>query len=164
MARKLDLILKLDVPVIVQIAHRQMDAQDVMSLAPGAIIELPKEAEEELDILVSNKIIGAGRAVKVGENFGIRVTYIGDLEQRINALGGGQADGAGDGAAGDDGEMTAEEAALVDALVGGGDVVDGQSPGGDGSDGASSDADADADAIDEILADQGADARPGEGG
>ncbi len=80
-------VLKLQVPLIVQIAERTMAFEDVMNLAPGAIIELPKHADEELAILVNNKTIGTGLAVKVGENFGVRVTYIGDLRQRIAALG-----------------------------------------------------------------------------
>ncbi len=80
-------VLKLQVPLIVQIAERMMPFEDVMNLAPGAIIELPKKADEELAILVNNKAIGTGLAVKVGENFGVRVTYIGDLRQRIAALG-----------------------------------------------------------------------------
>jgi len=85
-------ILKLEVPIIVQIASREMSVSEVMALTPGAIIELPKFADEELEILVSNKQIGLGRAVKVGENFGIRVTYIGDIRQRIAAMGARNAD------------------------------------------------------------------------
>jgi flagellar motor switch protein FliN/FliY len=84
-------ILKIEVPLIVQIADRDMPVADVMSLAPGAIIELPKLADEELEIVVSNKRVGLGRAVKVGENFGIRVTYVGDVRERIEALAGNDA-------------------------------------------------------------------------
>ncbi|MFU8830369.1 MAG: FliM/FliN family flagellar motor switch protein, partial [Phycisphaerales bacterium] len=60
---------------------------DVLELTPGTIIELPKTADEELEILVNNKVIGSGSAVKVGENFGIRVRYIGNLADRIAAMG-----------------------------------------------------------------------------
>ena len=81
-------ILKIEVPVMVQIASRSMTVDEVVNLTPGAIIELPKFSNDELDIMVSNKQIGLGRAVKVGENFGIRVTYIGDVRTRIAALGG----------------------------------------------------------------------------
>jgi flagellar motor switch protein FliN/FliY len=80
-------ILKLEVPLIVQIADRMMAVGDVMSLTPGAIIELPKNADSELEVLVNNKQVGIGKAVKVGENFGIRVTSVGDLVERIEALG-----------------------------------------------------------------------------
>ena len=81
-------ILQLEVPIIVQIAERDMTVQEVTSLVPGAIIELPKLSDEELDLMVNNVGIGAGTAVKVGENYGIKVTFIGDLKKRIAALGG----------------------------------------------------------------------------
>lgn len=86
MPADLQSILRIEVPVIVQIASREMPVDEVVNLAPGAIIELPKLADEELDILVGTKHIGVGRAVKVGENFGIRVTFIGDVRTRIAAL------------------------------------------------------------------------------
>ena len=76
-------ILSLEVPVIVQIGERTMPVEEVMSVAPGAIIELPKSADEELEILVNNKAIGTGAAVKVGENYGVRVSFIGDINESI---------------------------------------------------------------------------------
>jgi flagellar motor switch protein FliN len=82
-------ILRLEVPVIVRLGQRTMTMNEVLSLVPGAIIEIPKSAEEELDLLVNNKQIGVGTAVKVVENFGIRISYIGDLKERIEALGAG---------------------------------------------------------------------------
>ncbi len=87
MSTRVDSILSLEVPLIVQIAERTMPVEEVMALAPGTIIELPKSADDDLEILVNNKPIGTGTAVKVGENFGIRVAYIGDLKQRIRAMG-----------------------------------------------------------------------------
>ncbi len=73
----LNRILKLRVPVIVGLGVRSMALGEVVSLVPGSIIELPKNAEDELDLLVNNKAIGAGTAVKVAENFGLRITRIG---------------------------------------------------------------------------------------
>lgn len=88
MATDLKAILRLEVPVIVQIASRMMKVGEVAKLTPGAIIELPKLADEELDVLVSNRRIGTGNAVKVGENFGIRITSVGNQKDRIRALAG----------------------------------------------------------------------------
>jgi flagellar motor switch protein FliN/FliY len=87
-------ILTLEVPVIVQIAERMMPVEEVMSMAPGAIIEVTKPANSDLEILVNNKVIGTGTAVKVGENFGVRVSYIGDLTHRLSAMSGGAEPGA----------------------------------------------------------------------
>jgi flagellar motor switch protein FliN len=79
-------VLRLEVPVIVRLGERSMDLGEVLALVPGAIIELPKNVDAELDLLVNNKQVGTGVAVKVGENFGIRITYIGDVRERIEAL------------------------------------------------------------------------------
>jgi flagellar motor switch protein FliN/FliY len=87
MPTDLKTILKLRVPVIVQVGQRSMPLDDILALGPGAIVELTKSAEEELDLLVNNKQIGRGTAVKVGENFGIRITKIGTPRQRVEALG-----------------------------------------------------------------------------
>ncbi len=86
MASDLQSILNLEVPIIVEIGSRQMPLEAVLALAPGAIIELTKCMDDELEIKVNNKPIGLGFAVKVGENFGLRITYVGDIEARINAL------------------------------------------------------------------------------
>ncbi|MDX9911582.1 MAG: FliM/FliN family flagellar motor switch protein [Phycisphaerales bacterium] len=98
---------KLDVPFKVRLAERRMSLREVLALCPGAIIELPKKADEELDVLINNKHVGFGLAVKIGENFGVRITYIGDINARVAALGkDGKAEGEG---------PTAEE--LAEALL-----------------------------------------------
>jgi flagellar motor switch protein FliN/FliY len=86
MPADIEALKKLEVPVIVLLGRRQLPVKDVVSLVPGAIIELPKSAEDELELLCNNKVIGTGRAVKVGENFGLRLSYVGDLRRRLEAL------------------------------------------------------------------------------
>jgi flagellar motor switch protein FliN/FliY len=81
-------LLRLEVPVIVRLGERSMTMTEVLGLVPGSIIELHKNSEDELDLLINNKQIGTGAAVKVVENFGIRINYIGDMKARIAAMGG----------------------------------------------------------------------------
>lgn len=80
-------ILQLNVPVIVRIGHRRMPVGEVLNLSPGSIIELTKNFDEPLDLMVNNRQIGQGTAVKVGEYFGLKVSAVGDAEDRIRALG-----------------------------------------------------------------------------
>ena len=80
-------LLAIEVPVIVQLGMRRLTVGEVMRLAVGAIIEFGKSAEEELDLLANNKPIGKGYAVKVGENFGIKVTTISPVRETIKKLG-----------------------------------------------------------------------------
>jgi flagellar motor switch protein FliN len=80
-------ILRLQVPVIVRLAERKLSMAEVMRLGIGAIIEFSKSNDEPLELLVNNKQIGVGEAVKVGENFGLRITQVGDVRQVIRSLG-----------------------------------------------------------------------------
>ena len=87
MATDIATILKLTVPLIVLVGQRQTPLNDILALGPGAILELNRSSEDDLDLLVNNKTIGKGTVVKVGENFGIRITRIDSKEQRIEAMG-----------------------------------------------------------------------------
>ncbi len=89
MSAKLEAILKLEVPVLVRLGQKTLKLKEITDLAPGQIIELNKPADDELDLMVNNIPIGQGVAMKVGENFGISISFIGDVKSRIEALGGG---------------------------------------------------------------------------
>lgn len=106
MASNLDAVLKLEAPIIVEIGRRQLPLRRVLGLTPGAILELPKPVDEELELKVNNKTIGAGTAVKVGENFGLKITFIGDVRSRIEALGGAD---AAQGASNNDNEQSSDQ-------------------------------------------------------
>lgn len=86
MPTDLHTILKLSVPLIVQIGQRTMRMSEVVSLGPGAILELSKSVDEDLELLVNNKPVARGSAVKVGENFGVRISAVGSAQDRVNAM------------------------------------------------------------------------------
>jgi flagellar motor switch protein FliN len=86
-------VLKIEVPVVVRLAESSMSLAQVVRWVPGSIVELSKSAEAELDLMCNDKQIGNGSAVKVGENFGIRLSFIGTVADRIAAMQ-GQADAA----------------------------------------------------------------------
>ncbi|HEX8325859.1 MAG TPA: FliM/FliN family flagellar motor C-terminal domain-containing protein [Tepidisphaeraceae bacterium] len=80
-------ILKLQVPVIVKLAEKKFSMSEVLRMQVGAILEFNKPADGPLELLINNKPIAIGDAVKVGENFGIRLKHIGDAKQIIASLG-----------------------------------------------------------------------------
>ena len=65
MRANVESILKLEVPLIVQIAQRSMPVKEVLSVVPGSIIELPKPADADLEILVNNKQIGTVAVLRI---------------------------------------------------------------------------------------------------
>ena len=88
MSPSLERILQITVPVHVNIAERTMDVASIMELNVGSILEFTKAADSDLQLVVVNECIGCGQAVKVGENFGLQITAIGSMTERIRALGG----------------------------------------------------------------------------
>ncbi|MCC7293016.1 MAG: FliM/FliN family flagellar motor switch protein [Phycisphaerales bacterium] len=69
-------ILHLSVPLVVRVAQRQMKLRQVLEISTGSILEFDTPAESELDLLVNNCPVAKGLAVKVGENFGLRLTRL----------------------------------------------------------------------------------------
>ncbi len=108
-------ILRLEVPIVVQLGARTMRVSEVVKIFPGYIIELSKSSEAELDILVNNELVGTGTAVKVGENFGVRISFLGDAKARIAAM--GMQSSASSSGGGRSTEMSPEQ--LAEALLAG---------------------------------------------
>jgi flagellar motor switch protein FliN/FliY len=88
MATDVDTILKLKVPLIVTVGAQRLALDTVLSFGPGSIVELNKSADEPLEILINNKQVGTGEAIKVGENFGVRINEMLPAEERVAAMGG----------------------------------------------------------------------------
>ena len=88
MPTDLKTILKLKVPLIVTVGARRVSVETVLGLGPGSIIELDKSSDDALEVLINNKQVGTGEAVKVYENFGVRITEIKPPEERVQALAG----------------------------------------------------------------------------
>ncbi|MBL4591794.1 MAG: FliM/FliN family flagellar motor switch protein [Phycisphaerales bacterium] len=109
MKTELASILALEVPLVVVLGERTISIQEVLKWVPGSIFELPNSAEEDLEIRINQRPVGLGSAIKIGENFGIRVTHVGDPKQRILAMGPESASDSGS----DDGEMSPEDIAAA---------------------------------------------------
>jgi len=78
----------LDVPLelSVELGRSRMTIQDLLGLAPGAVVELDKIAGEPLDILVNDRLVARGEAVVVNDKFGIRITDIVSAAERLARL------------------------------------------------------------------------------
>ncbi len=81
-------ILGLVVPVSVVVAEQALPIEAILQITVGTILEFDVSFGAELSLVVGDRAIGRGNAVKVGENFGLRLTHIGTLGQRIGALAG----------------------------------------------------------------------------
>lgn len=67
-------LLKIRVPISVQLASRKETVREVIGLAPGSIIKFEKNCDELLQMIVGEQPVAEGEAVKIGDKFGFRVT------------------------------------------------------------------------------------------
>lgn len=87
-ARDIRRILKLSVPVTVVLAERDMTIEAILQLTVGSIVEFDVAFDAELILHVAGRPVGSGQAVKSGENFGLRISTVGSVRERIDALAG----------------------------------------------------------------------------
>ena len=66
----------LDVPITitVQLANRMMKVRDILQLQASSIVDLPKSAGENVDILMNDRMIAFGEVMELEGSIGIRLT------------------------------------------------------------------------------------------
>ncbi|MDO9593024.1 MAG: flagellar motor switch protein FliN [Erysipelotrichaceae bacterium] len=82
-ASNIDLIMDVSLEVSVVLGKTKKTIQEILSLSRGSIVELNKFAEEPLQVYVNDKLIAKGEVVVINENFGIRITNILDVQNRV---------------------------------------------------------------------------------
>ena len=80
-------ILGLSVPVAVVLAERGLPIESILQITVGTILEFDVSFGAELSLVVGDRSIGSGNAVKIGEHFGLRIASIETVQQRIDAMG-----------------------------------------------------------------------------
>ena len=79
-------LLRVRVPVRVNLAAKKESVRSIVELGAGAIIRFNKPCEETLELEVGGHPIARGEAVKVGDMFGLRITSMILPEERFTPL------------------------------------------------------------------------------
>ncbi len=85
--RNLEHLLDVRIPLQIRLGSTRMKLEDVLRIAPGAILELDRTEEEPLEVLANGRIIARGQVVVVDERFGLKITEIGTSSERLRAAG-----------------------------------------------------------------------------
>jgi flagellar motor switch protein FliN/FliY len=72
----LKLVMDVELNVLLRFGQREMPLRDVLDLASGSIIELDRQVDDPVELLLDGKVIARGEAVIVDGNYGLRVTEI----------------------------------------------------------------------------------------
>lgn len=80
-------ILNVELPVIVVLAEKELRVRDLVKLSAGSVLEFEKTVEDFHEVLLANKRIARGEAIKVGEQFGVQIREILPVRERIKRMG-----------------------------------------------------------------------------
>jgi flagellar motor switch/type III secretory pathway protein FliN len=86
-------LLRVSVPVTVTLASSRRSVDEILELAPGAIIQFDKSCDDNLTLEIGQHAIAEGEAVKVGDKFGLWITAMTTPSERfwaVNGKNGGQ--------------------------------------------------------------------------
>ena len=77
----LDLVMDVELNVTLRFGQRLLTLREVLDLTSGSVIELDRQVEEPVELLLEGKVIARGEAVVIDGNYGLRVT---DVPQPIS--------------------------------------------------------------------------------
>ncbi|MBO9576000.1 MAG: flagellar motor switch protein FliN [Sphingobium sp.] len=83
LAGNLRMLADIPVRMSVEVGSTQLRLSDVMSLGEGSVVELDRQADELLDIMVNGTLVARGEIVTVNGRYGIRVVEIASTEARL---------------------------------------------------------------------------------
>ncbi len=83
---KLNFLQDLHLNVFIELGRTQMQIKEILELERGYVIELDKLASEPVDIFVNNKKIAEGEVVVIDKHFGIRITSLNEVNNRIKGI------------------------------------------------------------------------------
>lgn len=72
----LNLVMDIELNVTLRFGQRQLTLREVLELTSGSVIELDRQVEEPIELLLEGKVIARGEAVVIDGNYGLRVTEV----------------------------------------------------------------------------------------
>ena len=74
--RKLQRVLDVPLNVKLRFGQRQLTLREVLELNTGSLVELDRQVEEPVDLILDGKVIARGEVVIVDGNYGMRITEV----------------------------------------------------------------------------------------
>jgi flagellar motor switch protein FliN len=72
----LRLVMDVELNVTLRFGQRQLSLREILELTSGSVIELDRQVEEPVELLLEGKVIARGEAVVIDGNYGLRVTEV----------------------------------------------------------------------------------------
>jgi flagellar motor switch protein FliN/FliY len=85
-SQTLALLLDVELPVSISFGRKEIAMKDVLKLTTGSIIELDRDVNEPVEVLVNHCLIARGEVVVVDGNYGVRIQQIDNRHERLRSV------------------------------------------------------------------------------
>ncbi len=75
-AANLDLVLDVELNVTLRFGQRQLTLREILGLTSGSVVELDRQVDEPVDLVLDGRVVARGEAVIIDGNYGLRVTHV----------------------------------------------------------------------------------------
>jgi flagellar motor switch protein FliN/FliY len=72
----LDLVMDVELNVTLRFGKRHLTLREVLELTSGSVVELDRQVDEPVELLLNGKVIAKGEAVVIDGNYGLRVSEV----------------------------------------------------------------------------------------
>jgi flagellar motor switch protein FliN/FliY len=72
----LDLVLDVELSVTLRFGQRQLSLREVLDLTSGSVVELDRQVDEPVELVLDGRVVARGEAVIIDGNYGMRITQV----------------------------------------------------------------------------------------
>lgn len=81
-----ELLMDVELEASLRFGSREMTLGEVLDLGPGDVIELDRQVNDPVDLLIGDKIVARGVAVLSNGKYGLRVTEVAELRLSLESV------------------------------------------------------------------------------
>ncbi len=72
----LGLVMDVELSCTLRFGQRQLSLREILDLASGSVVELDRQVDEPVELMLDGRVIARGEAVIIDGNYGLRVTQV----------------------------------------------------------------------------------------
>jgi len=85
-SRTIGLLLDVDLPVSISFGKTRLPVKEVLKLTTGSIVELDRDVNDPVEVLVNQRLIARGEVVVVEGNYGVKIQEIASRNERLRSI------------------------------------------------------------------------------
>jgi flagellar motor switch protein FliN/FliY len=75
-AANLDLVMGVELNATLRFGQRQLSLREVLDLTSGSVVELDRQVDDPVELILDGLVVARGEAVIIDGNYGIRITEV----------------------------------------------------------------------------------------